>query len=213
MSGCYRAPFNNFQNDRRAAKGIAISGAVGAGAGAGIGAAAGGTAIGAAAGGVLGTAYGLYKNSKSRLIEELKRQDIVFIEYGEIMTLIIPTDKYFLVNSARLNDLCYPGLNNIVRLLNFYSCGPIYVAAFTDAIGSHKHKKKLSQAQAEAMLTFLWAKDIKAQRLQAEGYADEFAVGDNKLAHGSAFNRRIEIQWVSKQECTPEQQPIFVDTK
>ena len=53
----------------------------------------------------------------------------------------------------------------------------------------------LSQARAETMLTFLWANDIHAQRLRAEGYADQHDVGDNHLIHGSAYNRRIEIQW------------------
>jgi flagellar motor protein MotB len=45
------------------------------------------------------------------------------------------------------------------------------------------------------MLTFLWANDIQARRLKAEGYGDRFDIGDNKLIRGSAYNRRIEIQW------------------
>jgi len=202
LGGCFRPPYNNFKQDDRAVKTTVASGAIGAGGGALIGAAAGGgAAIGAAAGGVLGTVYGLYKNSKHKLLEDIRTQDMQYIEYGDTMTLIVPTDRYFLTNSPRFNDLCYRGLNNIVRLLRYYNCGPIYVAGFTDNIGSHKHKKKLSQAQAEAMVTFLWAHDVKAKYLHGEGYADAFAIGDNYLVHGAAFNRRIEIQWLRTSQC------------
>ena len=58
------------------------------------------------------------------------------------------------------------------------------------------HKKTLSQAQAEAMLTFLWANGINANRLHAEGYGDSHTISDNHIIHGSAQNRRLEIQWV-----------------
>ena len=105
-------------------------------------------------------------------------------------------DHYFEFNSPLLNDLCYEGLNNIVKLLNLYPCSDIYVAAFTDNVGSRAHKKRLTDAQAETMLTFLWANDIRAKRLKGEGFGDRHPIGDNQLVHGSAFNRRIEIQWV-----------------
>lgn len=131
------------------------------------------------------------------LIRELQKQDIEYVRYGDTMTLIVPTDRYFEFNSAKLNDICYDGLNAIIKMLRLYPCSTIYVAGFTDNVGTYAHKKQLSQSQAEAMLTFLWAHDIQAKRLNAEGFADKFNIGDNHLIHGSAFNRRIEIQWVN----------------
>ena len=77
-----------------------------------------------------------------------------------------------------------------------YPDAVVFVAGFTDDVGTRHHKKMLSQAQAETMLTFLWANNIPAERLHAEGYADQYTVGDNKLIRGSAYNRRIEIQWL-----------------
>ena len=111
------------------------------------------------------------------------------------MTLIVPVDKYFMFESPRLNEICYPGLINIVRLLKFYPYSPVYVAGFTDNVGTDRHKKLMSQAQAETMLTFLWANNVPAQLLKAEGYGQKNDVGDNQLIHGSAYNRRIEIQF------------------
>lgn len=195
LSGCFQPPYNNFKPDnrsaRRAAQGVAVGSVIGAVAGGTLT----GTVIGAAVGGTVGAVSGAYKDSKPSIIKELKRQDIQFVEYGDTMTLIVPTDKYYIFMSPRLNEICYPGLNNIIRLLRLYPLSPVYVAAFTDNVGSREHKKKLSQAQAETMLTYLWANGVRSVRLKAEGYGDKNDVADNKLIHGSAQNRRIEIQW------------------
>lgn len=198
LSSCFHPPYNNFNPEHRVMRSVAINTGIGAGAGALIGSvAAGNPAAGAVIGGVAGAAVGLYRTNQKALLRELQSQDIMFIQYGDTMTLIVPTDRYFLFNSAELNDICYPGLNNIVRLLQSYPHSTVYVAGFTDNVGSRHHKRLLSQAQAEAMLTLLWANGIKAQLLHAEGYADQHDVGDNKWIHGSAYNRRIEIQWVN----------------
>ncbi|MCL5271843.1 MAG: C-OmpA-like family protein CmpA [Gammaproteobacteria bacterium] len=195
LSSCFHPPYNNFKPDprmaRRAGTGAAVGGVVGAVASGTVA----GTLLGGGIGGAIGAVSGVYKDSKPKIIKDLKKQDIQFIQYGDTMTLIVPTDKYFLFASPRLNELCYPGLNNIIRLLKFYPKSPIYVAGFTDNVGSRYHKRMLSQAQAETMLTFLWANNIPAMQLKAEGYGDKNAVADNNLGHGSAQNRRIEIQW------------------
>ncbi|KTD42506.1 C-OmpA-like family protein CmpA [Legionella quateirensis] len=195
LSSCFHPPFNNFRPDPRTARKTAGGATAGAAIGAVASGTVSGTLLGAGIGGAIGAATGLYKDSKPKIIKDLKKQDIEFIEYGDTKLLIVPTDKYFMFNSPRINELCYPGLNNIIRLLKFYPKSRIYVAGFTDNVGSRYHKRMLSQAQAETMLTFLWANNIPASRLKAEGYGDKNAVSDNKLIHGSAQNRRIEIQW------------------
>lgn len=206
LSSCFHAPFNNFENDHRALKKLAVITAAGAGVGAVAGSVAGNSLAGAAIGGTVGAIVGSYRNSETHLLSELSREDIQFVQYGDTMTLLVPTDKYYEFNSPKLNDICFPGLNNIVRLLRFYSCHPIYVAGFTDNIGSKNHKNRLTEARADAMVTFLWAKGIKAKHLHAEGYGDQFAIGENSIIHGSAFNRRIEIQWYTQPDCIEPQE-------
>jgi len=198
LSGCsgFHPPFNNFNPYNPGPKQIATGAVIGAGTGAVIGAIAGNAPAGAAIGGVAGAAVGSYYNTQRNLIKAIKQQDIQYTQYGNTITLLIPTDRYFLFDSPQLNDICYPGLNNIVRLLQYYPDSPIFVAGFTDDVGSRHHKKMLSQARAETMLTFLWANNIHAQRLRAQGYGDKHDIGDNKLIRGSAYNRRLEIQWL-----------------
>ncbi|WP_133128381.1 C-OmpA-like family protein CmpA [Legionella nagasakiensis] len=197
LTSCFHPPYNNFQEDKRTLRYTTFGGSFGAGVGAIAGGVAGSAAAGAVIGGVTGAFIGYQKNLRPAIIKELQEQDIQYVQYGDTMTLIVPTDNYYLFNSPVLNELSYPGLMNIVRLLKFYPCTPIYVAAFTDDVGSRRHKKMLSQAQAEAMLTFLWANNIDAHRFRAEGYSDKHPIGNNKWIHGSAYNRRIEIQWLN----------------
>lgn len=198
LCGCsgFHPPFNNFNPYNPGPRRVATGAAIGAGTGAVIGAIAGNAPAGAAIGGVAGAAVGAYYNTQRNLIKAIKQEDIQYTQYGNTITLLIPTDRYFLFDSPQLNDICYPGLNNIVRLLQYYPDSPIFVAGFTDDVGSRHHKKMLSQARAETMLTFLWANNIHAQRLRAQGYGDKHDIGDNKLIRGSAYNRRLEIQWL-----------------
>lgn len=214
LSACFHPPYNNFVNDHRVLKKVAT----GSGVGAGIGAVVGTVAVanplaGVAVGGVAGSMIALYGSKEKRLIEEMAKQDIEYIAYGDTRELIIPTDKYFEFNSHRLHEQCYKGLNNIAKLLELYECNPIYVAGFTDAIGTKKQKQKLSQARADAIITFLWAKGIRAQRLLAEGHGDKHSIADNTLIHGSAFNRRIEIQWINKVICPQESEIESIGSK
>lgn len=138
-----------------------------------------------------------FKEDKQAILMELEKQDIQYIVRGDTRTLIVPTDHYFEIDSPTLNELCYPGLNNIVKLLKMERCSKIYIAAFTDNVGSRKRKEMLTQAQAETMLGFLWANHIPLERLYAAGYGEQHSVANNATIHGSAMNRRVEIQWVN----------------
>ena len=198
LSGCFHPPFNNYQNDNRKVRHVATGAAIGAGGGAIVGSVAGNTGVGAIVGGLIGASVAYYKDNKTSLIKELQSQDIQFVAYGNTMTLIVPTDRYFVFNTPKLDDINYQGLNTIVTLLKYYPNSHIYVAGFTDNIGNRHHRNKLSQAQAETMLTFLWANGIPARKLQAAGYGKAHDIGDNHWIHGSAYNRRLEIQWTDR---------------
>lgn len=204
LSACTpKPPFNNFKKEPVNVK----PSITGAGLGAITGTLLGSTGIGAAVGVTAGTMVGIYRANKRNIINQLQKQNIQYVEYGDTMTLIIPTDQYFEFNSPNLNDVCYAGLNNIIRLLKFYSCSRVYVAAFTDDVGPTVHKNQMSQAQAEAMLTFLWAHDIPAKLLRAEGYGEKNPIADNHWIRGSAYNRRIEIQWFNVPDTPPKIAP------
>lgn len=195
LTSCYKPPYNNFQPDYPTTRKTVAGAGVGAVTGAVISGTVSGTLVGGVIGGTIGGVVGLSKNTKKAIIKELRSQDIEYVQYGDTVTLFVPTDKYFIFNSPRLNERCYPGLESIAKLIRLYPPTPVYVAAFTDNVGSHTHKRKMSQAQAETMMSYLWAQGIESARLKAEGYGDKNDIADNTIIHGSAQNRRIEIQW------------------
>ena len=198
LTACFKPPFNQFQPQPTNFKAVGPLTGIGSLTGFLIGSTLMSTVVGAAIGGSAGTVVSLYRTSKFSILSELQKEDIQFVQYGDTMTLIIPSDHYFLFNSANLNETCYAGLNNVIRLMRFYPCHRIYIAGFTDNIGSSKSKQIRSQKQAEAIATFLWANGVPAQYLYTQGYGDQHTLGDNSFIRGSAYNRRIEIQWLNQ---------------
>lgn len=147
------------------------------------------------------TGFTIFKSKKKRLINILNNADIQYVEYGDTHTLIIPTDRYFEYGTPRFNELCYKTFNNILMLLRLYRCSQIHIAGFTDHVGTDRHLDTLTQARAETMLTYLWANGFKSAQLSAEGYGRHYPVANDVLIHGSAHNRRLEIQWFQFQNC------------
>ena len=191
LSSCATPPYNDY----RPYSNTRSYGAAGAGTGTAVGALAGATGVGTAVGGAFGLARGHYLDSKKGLINELRRADIQIIEEHNQLTILVPTDKYYFTNEAKLNDYRHAELNRLVKLLRYYPKGDIFVAGFTDDIGSNQHKQTYSQNLAQAMTTFLWANGFKAKRMHVEGYADKHPIANNDIIHGAAMNRRVEIQW------------------
>lgn len=141
-----------------------------------------------------------YQNTNPYIISQLEDEDIQFVEHGDTMLLIIPTDTYFENNSSELNEISnvYKGLNNVVKLIRKYpkTC-QINVAGFTDDSSDSETQKTLTQGQAETISSYLWANGVSPSLLKTQGYGDLYPIGSNKSMHSSSYNRRVEIQWTS----------------
>lgn len=142
------------------------------------------------------------KRDKNFLIHQLSLHNMEYIQYRDIMTVIIPVDQYFEIDSSQLNERHYSGLNNLVNLIYLSPCTTVHVGAFADNVGTREYNNRLTQAQAEAILTYLWANGIPADHLNAQGFGKRFAIADNRTTRGSAMNRRIEVQWTTRADET-----------
>lgn len=138
------------------------------------------------------------QKDKNYLVRQLSAYNMEYIRYRDIITVIIPVDQYFEFNSSRLDERQYQGLNNLVSLIYLYPCTAVHVAAFADNIGTREENNRLTESQAEAMLTYLWANGIPADNLNTQGFGMRFPIADNHTTRGSAMNRRIEVQWTTK---------------
>ena len=124
ISSCFHPPYNNFRTDHRAARAAAGGTAFGAAAGGLTGGTLTGALIGGAVGGTIGAVIGIHKDSKPKLIKDLSKQNIEFVEYGDTMTLIVPTDKYFMFESPRLNEIMLPGFKQHCKTSKALSTKP-----------------------------------------------------------------------------------------
>lgn len=106
------------------------------------------------------------------------------------------TNIFFATGSATLLKKSNAALDNIVTLLNEAdnSSLGLDIEGYTDNTGSIALNKKLSQARANAVKTYLKKKGIAENRLNAVGFGPEKPIADNKTAAGRAKNRRVEMK-------------------
>lgn len=69
----------------------------------------------------------------------------------------------------------------------------IQVEGHTDSTGSARINKKLSQARAESVMTYLVGKGVGKKRLVAKGFGPDRPVADNATEQGREANRRVEF--------------------
>jgi OOP family OmpA-OmpF porin len=67
------------------------------------------------------------------------------------------------------------------------------IEGHTDNVGAAPANRKLSEARAEAVKSWLVAKGVKATQLSSAGLGDTKPVGDNSNEPGRAANRRVEL--------------------
>ena len=69
----------------------------------------------------------------------------------------------------------------------------IEVSGHTDNVGNKKDNQLLSENRAQAVVNYLTAKGIKANRLSSKGFGDSKPVASNKTEEGRQQNRRVEF--------------------
>ncbi len=90
-------------------------------------------------------------------------------------------------------------LENINEILKAYPATKLKLGGYTDNVGKAEDNKKLSQQRAEAVMKALVTMGTKADRLEAEGYGQEFPVcAANDTEECKAKNRRIDVRVSAK---------------
>ena len=166
-------PFNNFEPPKSNVPKAAI---IGAATGATVGAivSPGGAAVGAVTGGLVGgigkAIYASSKETPQELIKQLPKQHIQVVQDGNTITLLVPTDIYYLPDSYEFDDVWYRGLDDIVQLvLKTKTNQMVFVAGFSDdGVGSDIDAQKLSQDRAQQMADFLWANCVPLSQLKVQ---------------------------------------------
>lgn len=105
---------------------------------------------------------------------------------------------YFKSGSTRLAAESAPLLDSLADIIARCPGMVIKVSGYTDSDGSDAANKKLSDARAKAVASYLVGKGIEADRITAEGFGEENPAFPNDSAENKAKNRRIEFSSVTQ---------------
>jgi OmpA-OmpF porin, OOP family len=100
----------------------------------------------------------------------------------------------FNTDSATLRPESQEQLGNIAEILKAYPNVHIKIGGYTDNSGDPQHNLNLSQDRANGVMADLISLGIAPDRLEAQGYGEQFPVADNSTEEGRAKNRRVSMR-------------------
>ncbi|MFD2783861.1 OmpA family protein [Hymenobacter rubripertinctus] len=99
----------------------------------------------------------------------------------------------FDTDKATIRPESEPTVAEVATLLRQNPTLRLAVQGHTDNAGTAAHNQPLSEARAGAVVAFLRAAGIAAERLQAAGFGQTQPLTANTTEAGRAQNRRVEL--------------------
>lgn len=199
LSGCTTLdPYTREEKTSNAAKGAAI----GAAAGAVTGLITGDNSkerkknalILAGVGAIAGGGVGYYMDQQEmKLRQRLDGTGVSVTRIGDNITLNMPGNVTFGVDSADINAGFYNVLNDVALVLNEFNKTLVEVAGHTDSTGSEQYNQALSERRASSVASYLRSQQVMGDRLITVGAGESRPVADNSTPAGRQQNRRVEI--------------------
>lgn len=205
VSGCQYTqttdPYTGEAKVNKTTKGAAI----GAAAGAAIGLITGDDSaerkkralILAGVGGVAGGAAGNYMDRQDAALRAKLQGTGVSVtrtgDKGENITLNMPGNITFAVDSADISSSFYPVLDSVGLVLKEFDKTMVEVAGHTDSDGTDSHNQQLSQRRASSVVSYLTSRQIRGDRLLTVGAGESRPIASNATPDGKQQNRRVEI--------------------
>jgi outer membrane protein OmpA-like peptidoglycan-associated protein len=100
----------------------------------------------------------------------------------------------FETDSATLTPDSREQLSRIAAILKAYPSVHLKIGGYTDNVGDPAANLKLSQDRAMSVMNELVRMDIDPDRLESEGYGEQYPVATNATEEGRAQNRRVAFQ-------------------
>jgi outer membrane protein OmpA-like peptidoglycan-associated protein len=145
---------------------------------------------------------------QSQNIDIPKKSDYVEMHKNIIMEPIhagakmVLNNIFFDKNKATLRKQSMVEIETVLKLLKENPTTKIEISGHTDNQGNDATNMKLSQARAQAVVTFLMKKGISPNQLIAKGYGKAQPIAPNNLPNGKPdpagqqLNRRVEMKIV-----------------
>jgi OOP family OmpA-OmpF porin len=116
------------------------------------------------------------------------------ILFTEERVPLVLRDVTFETGRASLRPESFTVLDQVAASLVANRDIRIEIAGHTDNVGAEASNLELSQARADAVLTYLTSKGVAPERMVAKGYGEWLPVAPNTTAQGRAQNRRVELR-------------------
>jgi len=199
LTGCTTLdPYTRDEKTSNATKGAAI----GAAAGIAVGLISGDSAserrkralILGGAGALSGAGVGYYMDQQEmKLRQELEGTGVSVTRDGDSITLNMPGNITFAVDSADINANFFEILDSVALVLVEFDKSLVEVAGHTDSTGSDQYNQELSERRAVSVARYLTSRDVTNERLMIIGGGEKYPVASNDTPAGRQLNRRVEL--------------------
>jgi outer membrane protein OmpA-like peptidoglycan-associated protein len=134
--------------------------------------------------------------TKSRPDEAFNKD--FYLDKIEVGKKVVLENIYFQTGKAVLTDASFPQLNSVIDFLKSNETVKLEISGHTDNVGSLKANTTLSANRAKAVVAYLAANGIPADRLASKGYGFSQPIAPNNTPDGREKNRRVEFKILSK---------------
>lgn len=146
--------------------------------------------VGAVAGAGVG---GYMDQQEAELLERLEGSGVSVTRVDDNITLNMPGNVTFAVDSSDISSGFYTVLNDVALVLNKFAKTFVEVAGHTDSTGPADYNMSLSERRAGSVAQYLIAQGVLADRMITVGAGEGRPIADNATAAGRQANRRVEI--------------------
>ena len=145
-------------------------------------------------GGLAGGAVGYYMDQQEmKLRQQLEGTGVSVTRMGDNITLNMPGNVTFAVDSGDISSSFYPVLDSVGLVLKEFDKTFVEVAGHTDSTGSEQYNQALSEKRADSVAAYLKSRPVRGDRLVTVGAGENRPVASNDTPDGRAANRRVEI--------------------
>jgi outer membrane protein OmpA-like peptidoglycan-associated protein len=146
------------------------------------------------AGALTGTGIGYYMDQQEmKLRQRLEGTGVSVTRIGDNITLNMPGNITFAVDSADISANFYEILDSVALVLIEFKKTLVEVAGHTDSSGSEQYNQQLSQRRADSVSAYLRSRKVNGERLMVIGAGEAYPVATNDTPGGRQLNRRVEI--------------------
>ncbi len=145
-------------------------------------------------GALTGGGVGHYMDRQEmKLRQQLEGTGVSVTRIGDNITLNMPGNVTFAVDSADVNASFYPVLDSVALVLNEFEQTLVEVAGHTDSTGTAEYNQALSERRAASVSSYLGEREVRVDRMIPVGGGENYPVAGNDTPQGRQLNRRVEI--------------------